>query len=70
MVLKERDVLIWLAQGKTLPEIAVILDVSATTVRTHYKNARAKLGGNTQAENIVIAITFGLISRSPDDLTP
>jgi DNA-binding CsgD family transcriptional regulator len=41
---RERDVLKWLAQGLEPRTIAEKLDVSASTVHTHLKHAREKLG--------------------------
>ncbi len=45
---REAEVLIWVAQGKTNPEIAVILGISAHTVRTHLERTFAKLGVETR----------------------
>jgi DNA-binding CsgD family transcriptional regulator len=41
---RERDVLDWLAQGFETREIAEKLDVSISTIHTHLKHAREKLG--------------------------
>lgn len=40
----ERDVLTWVAEGKSDWEVATILGVSEPTVRFHLDNARKKLG--------------------------
>ncbi len=41
---RESEVLFWVAQGKTNPEIAVILNVARSTIKTHLKNILAKTG--------------------------
>jgi DNA-binding CsgD family transcriptional regulator len=45
---RERQVLAWVARGKTNPEVAEILWVSPTTVRKHLENVYAKLGVHTR----------------------
>ncbi len=45
---REREVLAWVARGKTNPEIARLLWVSPGTVRKHLENVYAKLGVNTR----------------------
>lgn len=45
---REAETLIWVAQGKTNPEIAAILGISAHTVRTHLERTFAKLGVETR----------------------
>ncbi len=58
---REREVLSWVARGKTNPEIAQILWVAPSTVRKHLENVYAKLGVGTRTE---AATRFlGLIER-------
>jgi DNA-binding CsgD family transcriptional regulator len=45
---RERDILAWVARGKTNPEIAQILWIAPTTVRKHLENVYAKLGVRTR----------------------
>jgi len=45
---REAEVLGWVAQGKTNPEIAVILGLSPLTVRTHLEHIYQKLGVETR----------------------
>ena len=40
---REAEVLFWIAQGKTNPEIAVILGIARRTVATHVEHILAKL---------------------------
>jgi len=45
---REAEVLKWVAEGKTNPEIGIILGVSARTVGKHVENLLAKLGVETR----------------------
>jgi DNA-binding CsgD family transcriptional regulator len=45
---REAEVLIWIAQGKTNPETAMILGIRPYTVRTHLERVFAKLGVETR----------------------
>ncbi len=45
---RERDVLAWVARGKTNSEVAEILWVTPSTVRKHLENIYAKLGVHTR----------------------
>ncbi|MEA2495128.1 MAG: hypothetical protein QOJ29_3039 [Thermoleophilaceae bacterium] len=52
---REREVLSLLAEGLAAQQIADRLGVSALTVRTHVRNAKAKLGARTTSQAIAIA---------------
>jgi DNA-binding NarL/FixJ family response regulator len=45
---REAEVLLWVAQGKTNPEIATILGISEETVKKHMKEVLATLGVETR----------------------
>jgi DNA-binding CsgD family transcriptional regulator len=45
---REAEVLIWVAQGKTNPEVAIVLGIRPNTVRTHLERVFAKLGVETR----------------------
>ncbi len=45
---REAEVLLWVAQGKTNPEVAGILGIRPHTVRTHLEKVFAKLGVETR----------------------
>jgi DNA-binding CsgD family transcriptional regulator len=45
---REAEVLFWITEGKTNPEIAIILDASPGTVKKHAANLYAKLGVPTR----------------------
>jgi len=59
---RERDVLRWSAEGKTVEETAVILEISPHTVGEHLKNIRRKLGTQNGAHTVAVAIRRGELS--------
>lgn len=65
---RERQVLRWLARGKTAPEIAIILSVdgsvSASAVRFHIKNLYGKLGASTAAQAVAKAMSMGCLTQT------
>lgn len=58
---RERECLIWAAQGKTSWETARILDVAEVTVNFHLKNVVKKLGVANRVQAVAQAVTNGLI---------
>lgn len=56
---REREVLAWVARGKTNAEIAQLLWLAPSTVRKHLENVYAKLGVNTRTA--AVAHFLGLI---------
>lgn len=52
---REAEVLYWIAQGKTSPEIAVILGSAANTVKKHVGNILLKLGVETRLAAALMA---------------
>ncbi|PKP84426.1 MAG: LuxR family transcriptional regulator [Alphaproteobacteria bacterium HGW-Alphaproteobacteria-2] len=52
---RQREVLEWVADGKTMQEAALILGVSPGTVEKHLRNAREALGAGTTAQALVKA---------------
>lgn len=59
---REREIMHWVAAGKTDDEIADILSISTTTVTSHVENAKLKLDAFKRTYAIVQAIRFGEIS--------
>ncbi len=49
---RESEVLRWVAQGKTNPEIAMILDISAFTVKNHMQRVFKKLDVSNRAQAV------------------
>lgn len=67
---RERAVLELLAQGLTGREIAERLTVSPETVRTHIRNAMAKLEASTRTHAVVTALIGGHIATPPSAAAP
>jgi LuxR family quorum sensing-dependent transcriptional regulator len=59
---REREIMQWVAAGKTDDEIADILSVGATTVTSHVENAKKKLDAFRRTYAVVQAIRYGEIS--------
>ncbi|WP_420391592.1 helix-turn-helix transcriptional regulator [Acuticoccus sp.] len=61
---REREALSWVAEGKEVPDIAIITNLSAHTVRTYLKSARMKLDCGTMAQAAVKAERLGILPTS------
>ncbi|MCP4934188.1 MAG: LuxR family transcriptional regulator [bacterium] len=59
---REREVLQWVAAGKTDDEIAEILSVATTTTTFHVQNAKRKLDTCNRTYAVVKAIKYGEIT--------
>jgi DNA-binding NarL/FixJ family response regulator len=57
---REREVVGWVATGRSNDEIAAALVVSPDTVRTHVSRAMLKLGARDRAQLVVFAIQSGV----------
>jgi DNA-binding CsgD family transcriptional regulator len=55
---REAEVLFWITEGKTNPEIAIILDTSPGTVKKHAANLYAKLGVPTRTSAARCALSI------------
>lgn len=53
---REREIVTLIAMGRETAQIAQELHVSPETVRTHVRNAMAKLGAHTRAQLVAIAL--------------
>ncbi len=62
---RQREVLQLLAEGRTMKEIASILDISVRTVESHKYEVMATLAVENTAELVQYAIKIGLVSVSP-----
>ncbi len=58
---REREIVAWVATGRSNDEIAAELVVSPATVRTHVSRAMVKLGARDRAQLVVFAVQSGLI---------
>jgi len=59
---REREIMQWVAVGKTDEEIADILSIGTTTVTSHVENAKQKLDAFRRTYAVVQAIRFGEIT--------
>ncbi len=62
---REKECLLWAADGKTSWEIANIVHVSERTITFHLQNAARKMGVNNRQHAISRALSMGLIGQSP-----
>lgn len=62
LTLRERECLLWVAEGKTSWEIGVILGTSERTVNFHVRNASLKLGVSSRQHAVARALMLGLLS--------
>ena len=58
---REREVLTWVADGKTAWEIGEVLEISHRTVEWYIHQAVQKLGARNRMQAVVIAARDGLI---------
>ncbi|EIF8959897.1 autoinducer binding domain-containing protein [Vibrio parahaemolyticus] len=58
---REKGILYWGAEGKTDPEIAIILGISVNTVRFHWKSIFSKLRARGRSYAVTKAIRLGII---------
>jgi len=66
---REREIVAWVATGRSNDEIAAELVVSPATVRTHVSRAMVKLGARDRAQLVVFAVQSGLTGSVPPSRT-
>ncbi len=62
---RERECLLWIAEGKTFWETAMILSLSERTVRFYLESARHKLGAANTTHAVIKAGKANLLSNLP-----
>ena len=67
---RERDILAELAAGHSVDGIAERLHLSPHTVRTHLRNGMRKLGAQTRAQAVAIAVSEGAIETASRAASP
>ena len=63
---REREMVAWVATGRSNDEIAAELVVSPATVRTHVSRAMVKLHARDRAQLVVFAVQSGLALPESD----
>jgi len=58
---REREVIAWSAEGKTVAEMAAVLGKSPETVRSHLESARIKLRARNRPHAVAKAVRAGLV---------
>ncbi len=58
---REREVLGWLARGKSTKEIAAALSITERTVKFHVSSIMSKLGANNRTEVATMAVQRGIV---------
>lgn len=61
---RERQILRWLREGRSNPQIGETLGISALTVKNHVQKILRKLGAANRAQAVAIAINLNLLSSA------
>lgn len=61
VTLREKEILLYRAEGLTEPQIATKLGIATPTVKAHTYNVRLKLQATNAAHAIAIALREGII---------
>lgn len=64
LTVRQREVMSWMAEGRTVKEIAILLKVSTRMVEMHKAHAMDQLGLRTTVEFIKYALTHGIARPS------
>lgn len=63
---RQREVLLYLAEGRTTDEIAVLLGVTAHTANEHRRRLYEALGAHTRAHAVALGWQAGLLGPHPN----
>jgi DNA-binding NarL/FixJ family response regulator len=61
---RERQVLSWLARGKPVKNIGLVLEISPRTVHLHAAAIVRRLGVENRLQAVVLAIRAGMLERA------
>lgn len=64
LTVKETEILSWLAKGCSNEEIAIQLNITIGTVKSHVNNLFGKMGVNSRSKVVVKGMELGLIKTS------
>jgi LuxR family transcriptional regulator, quorum-sensing system regulator BjaR1 len=64
---REREMLLWLASGRSSREIAEVLKISGLTVNKHIDNLVHKLGAKNRTDAVIKGVMFDEIGRKKGD---
>ena len=53
---RERQIMAWVAMGKTNPEMSIILGIQLTTVKKHLESVFTKLGVENRTALVTLAL--------------
>ena len=59
---REREILTWIAAGKSVIDIGEILKISDRTVEWHLRRSIEKLGARTRTNAVAVALREGIIA--------
>ena len=59
---REREVLMWAAEGKTASETAIILNLSTSAVNLYASRAMLKLQATTKTQAVAIAVREAILN--------
>jgi LuxR family quorum-sensing system transcriptional regulator CciR len=59
---REQEILTWLAEGKSIPVVADLLNIDVNTAKTYLKRVYAKLNASEKTMAVLKAYRLGLIS--------
>lgn len=58
---RQLEILTWIAQGRSMPQIAAEMHLSVDTVRNHRRSLYARLGAHSAAEAVALAFRQGVL---------
>lgn len=64
---RQKEILRWMAEGKTEDEISSIVGIASQTVTQHMSNIRAKLDLHSKALLVRYAVGIGLVQPITDE---
>jgi LuxR family transcriptional regulator, quorum-sensing system regulator SolR len=63
LTVREREILTWIAEGKSDAAIGQILNISSKTVNFHVENAKRKFAVATRIQAVIVAMRNDALAR-------